>query len=125
LLTGQKNCHRLSGLLTGESMSFETSFLGNIIEKIVNHYQEDEMRLVGLVTWLVAWRAAYLLSHNTKHAFQAHVLYTISNICLLSFYFYYGHIEMALMAFTFLITSIKGCFTYKPTKIDSLSSNKI
>jgi hypothetical protein len=114
----------LSGLLTGESMSIDTGILGSIIEKIVNHYQEDEMRLIGLVTWLVAWRAANLLSKNTKHAFQAHVLYTIANICMLTFYIYYEHIEMALMAFTFLITSIKGCFNYRPSKIDSSSASE-
>jgi hypothetical protein len=88
----------------------------NLIVNVLNYYQTDNMRLIGLMTWLIAWRAAYLLSKNSVHAFKAHVLYTISNVCLLIFNFYYGHIEMALMALTFLTTSIKGCFTYRPSK---------
>ncbi len=93
-------------------MGFE--FIQDVMMKVIAHYQEDNMRLIGLATWFIAWRAAYLLSNDTKHAFKAHVLYSISNVCLLVFYLYYGHIEMALMALTFLSTSVKGCFTYRP-----------
>mgnify|MGYP000660441700 CR=1 FL=1 len=59
----------------------------NLIVNVLNYYQTDNMRLIGLMTWLIAWRAAYLLSKNSVHAFKAHVLYTISNVCLLIFNF--------------------------------------
>jgi hypothetical protein len=101
------------------TMGFEflTEMLQNLVSNVIGHYQEDNMRLIGLATWFIAWRAAYLLSKDTKHAFKAHVLYSISNVCLLVFNLYYGHIEMALMALTFLSTSIKGCFTYRPKNV--------
>lgn len=96
-----------------KSVDIET-FLVSIYE----YYQTDSMRLVGLITWIIAWRAAYLLSKNSTHAFKAHVLYTISNCFLLSFNIYYGHIEMAAMALTFLTTSLKGCYTYWPRPVN-------
>jgi hypothetical protein len=100
-------------------MDFEylASFLHNMVSNVIGHYQEDNMRLIGLATWFIAWRAAYLLSKDTKHVFKAHVLYSISNVCLLVFNLYYGHVEMALMALTFLGTSVKGCFTYRPKNV--------
>jgi hypothetical protein len=93
------------------------SFLVSIYE----YYHTDSMRLVGLITWIIAWRAAYLLSKNSAHALKAHLLYTVSNCLLLSFNIYYEHFEMAAMAFTFLTTSLKGCFNYWPRPVKEAS----
>jgi len=90
----------------------------SVFENMYNYYQADCMRLVGLITWFIAWRAAYLMSKNIAYAFQAHILYSVSNCFLLAFNVHYGHFEMAAMAFTFLITSIKGCFTYRSSNIN-------
>lgn len=88
-------------------MGLETVFDG-----IVNHYSSDPMRVVGLIAWILSWRAAYLMSCNPNAGFLAHVLYTVANVLLFVFNLYYGHIELVLMATTFLFTSVKGCFTY-------------
>ena len=101
--------------------------LENVFLAVIEYYQSDSMRVIGLVTWLMAWRAAYLISKNPRFAFKAHVLYSISNVCLLAFNYYYGHIEMTLMALTFLYTSLKGCVTYWPKKKvnDSIRSEQL
>lgn len=85
-----------------------------VITSVFNYYQADTMHIIGLATWLISWWAAHLMAQNSKYAFKAHVLFSLANICLLTFNSYYQHYEMVAMAFTFLLTSIKGCFTYWP-----------
>lgn len=97
----------------------------SIIDAVINHYNSDPMRIVGLIAWIISWRASYLMSSNPRYGFLAHVLYTFSNVLLFIFNFYYGHIELVLMATTFLITSIKGCFTYRKRNKANILSPKI
>ena len=80
---------------------------------LLEYYSADLWRVISLVTWIVAWSGANLLSKGSR-PFLAHVLYSLSNIGLLFFNAHHEHWEMVAMATTFLFTSVRGCINYWP-----------
>lgn len=71
--------------------------------------------ILSLLTWLVAWWGADLLS-KSKSPFLAHVLFTVSNLLLIGVHWHAGQWELMLMAVTFLKTSVTGCFHHYPSR---------
>lgn len=68
--------------------------------------------VISLLTWLVAWWGADLLS-KSKSPLKAHVLFTISNLLLIGVHAHAQQWELMLMALTFLKTSVHGCIHHR------------
>lgn len=81
------------------------------IEHVMVRYS-NPVALISLVTWLVAWYGADLLSKG-KQQFLAHVLFTISNLLLIGVHAQAGQWELMAMAMSFLKTSVTGCFIHR------------
>lgn len=83
-----------------------------IINAILDRYS-SLLHLISLLTWGVAWLGADYMSKG-KRPFEAHVLFTVSNLLLIGVHFNAQQWELMLMALTFLKTSVTGCFHHRP-----------